>query len=376
MRFIGKRFFTALLFVSFLVGCQKAVEEPSFSIFSKEVILEMEGRNSEGAFVKLKDNSLAYVYSCFPKENLDHSKSDICIIKSSDALRENWSEPKVLLKAGKDVINIMSVSVIRQSEDVILLSFIEKRHRINETRIAYVTSRDELNSLSSVKYMHTYLGYNVVNNDRTLVDDGKLYVPISRHVKYLDSVFSYAGIPELYIAELQNPSYGKVTSLPIDTSIIMQEPGVVKLNSGCLLVWVRNNLKKILFSKSCDKGKTFSLWQGGGLDTVPFSPTSIKNIEGVFFVVYNKYIENKTFSGNPDDYQKHQSERSNLTLAISTDDLVSIEKSYVIESGDGNDYNYTAIHKEGNNLYLAYSSYNREEKTSAMKIVRLGLVNE
>ncbi len=359
-----------------LVSCQKTEVDSAFSIISKDVVFELDGRNSEGAFIKLKNNELAYVYSCFPKGNLDHSKANICIIKSSDKLRKNWSKPTILLRAKENALNVMSISAVRLSEDTILLSFIEKRNKISEARVAYVISRDELNSLSSIKYLHTYLGYNVVNNDRTLIDDNKFYVPISRHVKYLDNVFSYAGIPEIYVANSEYPSYGKVISLPIDTTIIMQEPGIVKLNNGCLLVWARNNLKKILFSDSCDQGQTFSSWREGVISTVPFSPTSIKNFDGVFFIAYNKHIEGDDFSGDPDTYRKHQQARSNLTLAVSTDNLESIEKNYVVEHKKDREYSYTAIYKEGNNLYLAYSIYDTKDQASSMKIIRLGLQDE
>ncbi len=371
------RLFLSVILLLFVSACDNQPLKNKYTTTKsgQEVLFELVGgRNSEGAFLKLKKNKLAYIYTCFEREFqggvADDATASICIITSENKENTIWSKPKVLIEKPEKVLNIMSVSAKRIDKDTILISYAEKIHKNKEIRLTYIISSDELKTLSSPKYFYTYYGYNVVNNDRIMLDGNELYVPISRHIPYIDNIFSYAGKIELYKAKLSNLSYGKIIELPIDTSSILQEPGVTKLNDDCLLVWVRNDLPKIKMSKSCDDGLSWSDWYQGSLNIVPFSPSSIKKYGDKHYIVYSKAINEKR-NLNTDEFWRVEQKRNNLWLAVSDDDLQTIEYEVEIDKTDNGYFNYVAMYKEDDFLYLGYSGL--ESEKTIMKLVRVKL---
>ncbi len=300
----------------------------------------------------------------------DDATANICIITSENRENTIWSKPKVLIEKPEKTLNIMSVSAQRIDKDTILISYAEKIHKTEEIRLAYVISSDELKTLSSPKYFHTYYGYNVVNNGRIMLDDNVLYVPISRHIPYIDNIFSYAGKIELYKAKLDNLSYGKILGLPMGTSSILQESGITKLSNNCLLVWVRNDLPKIKMTKSCDDGLSLSDWYQGSINVVPFSPSSIKKYGDKHYIIYSK-AKNKKRNLNTDEFWRVEQKRNNLWLAVSDDDLQTIKYELEIDSTDNGYFHYVAMYKENNFLYLGYSG--KDDGKNLMKLIRLNL---
>ena len=55
-------------------------------------------RNGEGAFIRLRDQSIMFAYISFVGEDwFDHCPADIAAVVSSDE-GETWSEPRILLQ--------------------------------------------------------------------------------------------------------------------------------------------------------------------------------------------------------------------------------------------------------------------------------------
>lgn len=81
-------------------------------------------RNSEGAFIRLKDSSILFVYGKFHGDSAgDLSPCNIASIRSYDN-GETWSEPKVILSAADfGVKNIASISLIHLADGGIGLLF-------------------------------------------------------------------------------------------------------------------------------------------------------------------------------------------------------------------------------------------------------------
>ena len=68
------------------------------------------GRNSEGAFVRLPSGRILFAYSRFmEKGGGDHDRSDIALSYSDDE-GETWSKPRIIVRASTfGVKNVMSV---------------------------------------------------------------------------------------------------------------------------------------------------------------------------------------------------------------------------------------------------------------------------
>ena len=69
-------------------------------------------RNSEGAFLTLKDGRILFVFSRYCGDTwLDHASADLAAITSADG-GQTWSEPKVIFTCAEaGVRNLMSVSL-------------------------------------------------------------------------------------------------------------------------------------------------------------------------------------------------------------------------------------------------------------------------
>jgi len=78
-------------------------------------------RNSEGAFVTLKDGAIFYAYSQFYGGTADHSKGRIVAIESRDGgLTWNTTPRTIVENIGTE--NVMSVSLLRLANGEIAIS--------------------------------------------------------------------------------------------------------------------------------------------------------------------------------------------------------------------------------------------------------------
>lgn len=101
-------------------------------------------RNSEGAFLPLKDGSLLFAYTRYRNGGWDdHCTADLYGICSTDG-GESFGEPFLLLsceEVGAD--NVMSVSLLRMKNGDIGLFYLQK-HWATHTCVPYfTTSADE-----------------------------------------------------------------------------------------------------------------------------------------------------------------------------------------------------------------------------------------
>lgn len=345
-----------ILILFFLVGCGKDLEDnPKRNIYSSEIsienllIIDNGKRVGEGSFVKLKNNTLAYLYTCFKNGTADSSSSDICLVKSNDIDRKVWTEPEVLIE-NHGLLNIMSVSALKlKTQNKIIIQYLEKNN-CNNLKIVRRYSDVNLDEISDIHYIKQNTGYNVVNNDRLLEYNDKLYTPISRHSCDENGIFKYNGIIELSITDESNDSE-HIVKIPLENNITFQEPGIVNLYDGSLLMWFRTSTNNMLISKSTDFGKTFSAIKKSVINTIPYSPSSIKNFNNDLFIVYNKFpsVGNK------------KNQRTPLVLAISQDNLNSIDKEYTIENNKSMGYMYPSLFKDNKNLILAYMVKNKNK---------------
>src|SRR5262249_53913207 len=82
-------------------------------------------RNSEGAFVELKDGRLLFVYTHFTGGSGDHAAAHLAARSSVDGGR-TWTAKDELVLPNEAQMNVMSVSLVRLASGEIALFYLRK----------------------------------------------------------------------------------------------------------------------------------------------------------------------------------------------------------------------------------------------------------
>ncbi|MCD6598395.1 MAG: exo-alpha-sialidase [Bacteroidales bacterium] len=348
------------------MGCSTDVtnDEPG-----KEITLLLEPqegnpRNSEGDFIKLKDGRLLFVYTHFTGGTGDHASAYLAGRYSNDN-GKTWTKEDITVISNEGSMNIMSVSLLRLENGKIALFYLRKN---SETDcIPFMrTSTDEAKSWSEpVRCMDTE-GYHVVNNDRFVqLGNGRIIFPTSLH-NINQPKLSAIGIVNCYYSDDNGRSWIKSQQVANPENIVLQEPGVVELKNGKLLLFCRTESGVQYFSFSDDQGITWTPIKPGNIRS-PLSPASIERIPstGDLLLVWNNNFETGRDGGK----------RTPFNLAISKDEGETWQKIKTIESDPAGWYCYTAIEFTGKHVLLGHCAGDTRINNglSTTQITRLSL---
>ena len=244
-------------------------------------------RNSEGAFIELKDGRTLFAYSRFlGHNNADDANAAIAMTISSDK-GETWSKSEnILLPEDHGAKNIMSVSLLRmQNGDIGLYYLI--RYGWHDTRLHLRRSSDEGNCWGKPICCIPGSGYYVTNNDRVVrLSSGRLIIPTSFHKSNVDITSSEhswdgRGIVYFYISDDDGYTWQQAMSLCAlnysHSQSGLQEPGIIELKNGSLWAWARTDLGRQYEMFSVDDGNTWTAPAPSAF-TGPCSPLSMKRI--------------------------------------------------------------------------------------------------
>lgn len=331
----------------------------------KTVLIQETGpnnpRNSEGAFVTLKDGSILYIYTRFQgKHHGDDALGFLasCVSKDHGETWEETDEPLVP-KTGKE--NDMSVSLLRLQDGRIALFYLVK-NSIKDCRLAMRTSSDEGATWSQpVDCMPGEDNYFVVNNDRIIqTKSGRLIAPAAVHMR--DDKWQGAADMVCFVSDDAGKTWrrGKQTFAAHDENgrrIVTQEPGVVELKDGRILFWIRADVKAQLYAYSDDDGETFTKPQKWNFAS-PLAPASIKRIPstGDLLLIWND---------NPGR------QRSPLSVAVSSDEGQTWTHQKTLEGNPNGWFCYTAIHFDGDDVLISY--WDMSKGGIATKVNKFGL---
>jgi len=312
-------------------------------------------RNSEGDIVALKDGRLCLVYTRFTGGGADNAAADIVARCSADG-GKTWGDDRVLVtNEGKE--NTMSVSLLPLENGERLLFYLVK-NGWNDLNLFVRRSGDGFETLSEPVRVTVTDGYNVVNNDRAVqLSTGRLVVPASLHPcpDGTRNTWSGKGIMRIYYSDdLGRTWHGDATdiSIPPDPSVTLQEPGVVELEDGRLMMYIRTDGGSQYESFSSDGGVHWTPPQPGRLAS-PLSPATIERIPwtGDLLAVWNDHSGWHNF---PPD------RRTPLCVAISKDDGKTWDRSRVIEGDPNGWYCYTSMTFLEDRVLLAYCAGDKE----------------
>ena len=298
-------------------------------------------RNSEGDLIRLRDGRLALVYTKFSGGSADHSSASLALRTSADN-GHTWSADKTLVK-NEGGRNVMSVSLRPSADGGILLFYLKKDTPHTSCAMHVRRSYDDLATLSEPTTVTTLAGYHVVNNDRVLrLASGRLLVPSALHTDpastATETQFNAKGALVCYYSDDDGRTWHK-DQMPVPTmaqrTVTFQEPGVVQLTDGRIMMYIRTDKGCQYASWSRDEGETWTAPAPTALKS-PLSPATIERIPGTntLVAIWNDHSGRWPFDPK---------NRTPLCLATSTDDAATWSHSQMLEPDPAGWFCYTSI---------------------------------
>lgn len=303
-------------------------------------------RNSEGDFIALKSGLMMFVYSRFTGGTADDARAELAAIYSGDG-GKTWSlryEP-VLEREGKK--NVMSVSLLRLADNEIALFYLRKNSSEDCMPLMRL-STDEGRTWNDPVPCIDEEGYYVLNNSRAVkLKSGRILLPLARHARAGEKHARRASFLSVW-SDNGGRSWRKSAALdgPEASRTGLQEPGVIELKDGRLMMFARTDQGTQFRSFSKDGGETWSPAEPSNIVS-PVSPASIARIPttGDLLLVWNDHE-------NVDD--AHKGKRTPFCVAISKDDGVTWEKKKTLDDDPDGWYCYTAITFINERVLLAH----------------------
>jgi hypothetical protein len=324
-------------------------------------------RNSEGDFIQLNDGRVMFVYSHYYKGTGDDADPAYLAARYSSDGGGAWISESVEVVANEGKQNVMSVSLNRLPSGEIALFYLRKNSPL-DLRPVVRFSIDEAKTWSPPVEIipDDEVGYYVVNNDRVVqLSTGRLVVPCGHHVDNTPTKHAAYAEAVCYLSDDQGRTWrrGGGTKTIREVKSGLQEPGVIELTDGRLLMFCRTDAGSQYFAHSSDQGETWSDPQPGTLSS-PLAPASIERIPGddALLAIWN----NNATRGY---------HRTPLTAAISRDDGQTWQNVQDLESDPEGFYCYTAIEFTGDHALLSYCAGRKglPEGLLATKLARVPL---
>jgi Neuraminidase (sialidase) len=305
-------------------------------------------RNSEGDFAVLRDGRILFVYTHFTGGGADDAAAHLAARVSADG-GKTWSERDEPVPAVKGARNTMSVSLLRLRSGELALFYLVK-HGWDDCRLYVQVSADEARTWGEPTPCMADKGYYVVNNDRVIqLAGGRLVAPAAWHRPVPGRQFNPRATAVCFLSDDGGKSWRRGKGLvapPEQGSSGLQEPGVVELKDGRLMMLCRTDLGSQYRCYSDDGGETWSAAEPTDLQS-PLSPASVERVPstGDLLLVWNDH------SGVD---AKLKGKRTPLCAAVSRDEGKTWSAPKVIEGDPDGWYCYTAIEFVGDRVLLAY----------------------
>lgn len=314
-------------------------------------------RNSEGDFVQLKDGRVMLVYTRFTGGGSDDSAAHLAARFSADGGR-TWTKEDLEVVGREGTMNVMSVSLLRLQDGRLAL-FYARKNSLVDCRPWVRFSTDEANTWSEPVPLvpDSRMGYYVLNNDRVVqLRSGRLVVPLSQHNAPGWKAWTGFGIQLCYLSDDNGTTWRRSKTVLTGEQfggkrVVLQEPGVVELRDGRLLMFSRSTAGCQYVSFSRDGGETWTKMKPSSIIS-PCSPASIERIPstGDLLLVWNDH------SKVP---QELKDKRTPLTVAVSRDEGRTWQHAHTLYDDPRGWYCYTAVEFVGQYVLLAHCAGHR-----------------
>jgi len=324
-------------------------------------------RNSEGDFISLKDGRILFIYThYFGSKGGDNSPAYLAGRYSSDG-GSTWTAEDVRIIQREGKMNVMSVSLLRLQNGEIALFYLKKNSETDCIPMVRFSSDEAVTWSDSISCITDKKGYFVLNNNRVIqLKDGRLLMTVNLYNIPEGSSLNKGSLWSYY-SDDNGRSWTSGTEVPNPEHFLTQEPGVVELKNGDIMMIIRSNPGVQCLSYSRDRGVSWSPVEKSNIKS-PVSPASIERIPstGDLLLVWNNNGgENPAIKGK----------RTPLTVAISKDEGKTWEKIKNVEDDPDGWYCYIAIHFTGSDVLLGHCAGNRPKGTglAVTQITKLSL---
>ena len=318
-------------------------------------------RNSEGDFIVLKDGRILFVYTRFTSGTGDDAAASLVSRNSVDGGR-TWSDRDELVVARpQGVLNIMSVSMLRLADGRIGLFYLVKKSK-QDCRMVLRISSDEAKTWGEPVLCMPEEGYFVVNNGRAVqLQNGRILLPAAKHDWASDRPGAHRGVAVCFFSDDGGKTWRRsknVLEAPAKSKSGLQEPLVVELKGGRLLMLCRTDLGCQYQSGSDDGGDTWSEATASELLS-PLSPASIKRIpgNGDLLLVWNEHTGIEPAL---------RGKRTPLTVTVSTDEGKTWVHRKTLYDDPTGWYCYTAIAFAGDRVLLGHCAGQQTRESSGL----------
>lgn len=368
---LSPKFFLILIFIAPVLLMSVRDKKPNPNFCGPEIVLKLtpsenNPRNSEGDFVSLKDGRILFVYSHYTgNSSSDHAPAHLAGRISEDG-GKTWSANDKIILQNEGGMNVMSVSLLRLQNGDIALFYLRKNS--TEDCIPFMRiSTDEAETWSdAIQCITDKNGYFVLNNDRVIqLENGRLLMPVALH-NTPESEWKNQADLFCYYSDDNGQTWNSGQKVPNTTDIVTQEPGVIEMEDGRIMMYIRASGGFQQLSFSSDHGETWSHIKTSNIPS-PLSPASIEKIPGTkdWLLVWNN---------NDGSNSETKTHRTPLTVALSNDEGNSWEELKNLHVDPEGWYCYTAIHFVNESaVLLGYCAGNRPAGTglSVTNIARL-----
>ena len=339
-------------------------------------------RNSEGAFIRLRDERILYVYSRYGGgSHADGAPADLYGIVS-DRDGESFGRPfSVFPRERIGAETVMSVSLLRMANGDIGLFFL-KKNPVYQCRLHLSRSSDEGKTWSDPVPCIESAGYYCVLNDAVRrLSDGRLIAPASfcevqitgGDGKIISSADCFLPASALFYCSDDDGSTwyrrGKGNCMPVTAHCAtgLQEPCVVELSGGLLWCLMRTDLCRQYEMFSRDGGFSWTAPQPSAF-TSAVSPIAVKRLsDGRLFAVWNPV---PNYNGQRETARGvWLGGRTPLVAATSADDGRSFRVPSAIETDEDRGFCYTAVHElPDGGVLLAYCAGGAEDGANLNRV--------
>ncbi len=298
-------------------------------------------RNSEADVLRLADGRLLLAWTRFYQgRGEDWDPAEIAARFSEDGGR-SWGPPFVLQEnIGR--MNVMEPDLLRLASGRILFFFCRKNSPADCLPMLRV-STDQARSFGPPRPLpvQPYPSYTGFNHDRAVqLSSGRVLLPVfftadyrvDRHIR-----------SRVYYSDDEGLTW-KASRTVLDvphSKAGAQEPGIVELRDGRLLLWLRTDAGRMYQSWSFDRGETWTQPEPSSVVS-PLAPQSVKRLPetGDLLLVWN----------NSEKF------RFPLSLAVSRDEGSSWNILRNLDEDPAHTYAYTSIEfLDGRALFTYYA---------------------
>jgi len=320
-------------------------------------------RNSEAAMIDLADGRIMMVYSRFTGGRGDHAKANLSSRFSADG-GATWTRDDIAITTDDEGgMNTMSPSLLRMKDGAIGLFYLRK-DSLTDCRVFLRVSRDEGKTWREAAACIEPVGYYVMNNDRVVrLKGGRILLPVALHATPAAPEFEPHASIACFYSDDDGKSWRRSAYVPGGGAHALEEPGVIELKDGRVMLWVRTDAGKQFVSHSRDEGVTWSELGPSNIPS-PRSPASIKRIAatGDLLLAWNNNAAGVS--------QKSPGKRTPFNVAISRDDGATWTNVKTLESDPDGWYCYTAIHFSEDHVVLSHCADNLK-KSKALSTTQI-----